>query len=289
MAIPKVAIRGVRFEPTTLAGRGAEWVTPRGVDHDGAPVILYLHGGAYLFGSIEEYRDFVARIARAASVRAIVLDYRLAPEHPFPAAIEDATAAYRALLESGIPPSRLVVAGDSAGGGLTAALLVTLRDQGLPMPAAAVLVCPWVDLGARGGTLVTHEPYDFFTPHLVEHWARTVLAGADASDPLASPANADLGGLPPLLVQAGGAEMIRDQIVTFADRARAAGVEVTLRVWKDCFHDWPLFAAVLDDGRRATDEIGQFVGRAVDVPKAVKGNPNGAAPPHDVGPACGSG
>jgi acetyl esterase/lipase len=129
----------------------------------------------------------------------------------------------------------------------------------MPLPAGAVLVSPWVDIAASGGTLVTHQSHDFFSPELVEHWARTVLAGADATDPRASPARADLHGLPPLLVQVGGAEVILDQVVAFTDRAHAAGVDARLRVWEDCFHDWPLFAALLADGRRAVEEIGGFV------------------------------
>jgi len=263
IALPSFAVRGARFERTRLAGMEAEWITPRGVPRDpptrDETVVLYLHGGAYLFGTIDEYRDFASRIAREAHARAIVLDYRLAPEHPFPAALDDAIAAYAALLASGIVAARVVVAGDSAGGGLTASLLVALRERGMPQPAGAVLVSPWVDLAARGGTLVTHQSHDFFSPELVEHWARTVLGGADATDPRASPARADLHGLPPMLVQVGGAEMILDQVVAFADRARAGGVDARLRVWEDCFHDWPLFAAVLADGRGAVEEIGAFV------------------------------
>jgi monoterpene epsilon-lactone hydrolase len=262
IALPAFAIGGARFERSQLAGRAAEWITPSDLPRDlqghDAATLLYLHGGAYLFGTIEEYSDFASCIARAARARAVVVDYRLAPEHPFPAALEDAVAAYEALLASGLRADRIVVAGDSAGGGLTASLLVALRERGVPLPAGAVLVSPWVDLAASGGSLVTNEPHDFFTPELVEHWARTVLAGADPADPRASPARADLHGLPPLLVQVGGAEMILDQVVTFADRARTSGVDVRLRVWEDCFHDWPLFAAVLADGRGAVEQIGAF-------------------------------
>jgi monoterpene epsilon-lactone hydrolase len=260
IALPAFMVRGARFERTRLAGLDAMWVVPRDVAREvSTPTILYLHGGAYLFGSIDEYRDLLVRVARACRASAIAVEYRLAPEHPFPAALEDALAAYRALLDSGVDPTRLVVAGDSAGGGLTTSLLVALRDRGLLLPAGAVLVCPWVDLAARGGTLVSNSAYDVFTPDLVERWARTVLAGADATDARASPARADLHGLPPMLVQVGGAEMILDQVVGFAERARAAGVDARLRVWEDCFHDWPVYAPVLADGRRAIDEIGAFV------------------------------
>ncbi|HUK62579.1 MAG TPA: alpha/beta hydrolase [Dongiaceae bacterium] len=259
LALPAFTVRGVRFDRTTLGGRGAVWITPRGLNRGDEPILFYLHGGAYHFGSIEEYLDYVARLARAARAKAIVVDYRLAPEHPFPAAFDDALTAYEALLDSGVPASKVIVIGDSAGGGLTAALLVALRTRGLPLPAAGVMVCPWVDLGAQGGSLVSKQAHDVFTPELVEGWARSALAGADARDPRVSPLHAELKGLPPLLVQVGGAEMIVDQVVAFADRARAAGVDVRLRVWESCFHDWPVYAAVLADGRRAIDEVGAFV------------------------------
>jgi monoterpene epsilon-lactone hydrolase len=259
IALPAFAVRGARFERTSVAGMDADWITPHGTPAGDNPVILYLHGGAYLFGSIDEYRDFATRLACASGARALVVDYRLAPEHPFPAAHDDAVSAYRALLESGIDARRIVVAGDSAGGGLAASVLVTLRERGLPLPAGGVLVSPWVDLAARGGTLVSNEKYDFFSPDLVAYWSREIVAGADATDPRASPGRADLRGLPPLLVEVGGAEMILDQVVAFAERARVAGVDARLRVWEDCFHDWPLFAAVLGDGRRAVDEMGAFI------------------------------
>jgi monoterpene epsilon-lactone hydrolase len=260
IALPALLVRAARFERARIASLDAMWVLPRDVAREGSePTLLYFHGGAYLFGSIDEYRDFVARVARAGHARAVAVDYRLAPEHPFPAALEDALACYLALLESGVAPSRLVVAGDSAGGGLTASLLVALRDRGLPLPAGAVLLCPWVDLAAQGGTLESNSPTDVFTPDLVTRWARTVLAGADPRDPRASPAHADLHGLPPMLVQVGDVEMILDQVVAFANKARAAGIEARLRVWEDCFHDWPVYAPLLADGRRAIDEIGAFV------------------------------
>jgi len=249
----------LRFERVNCGGLNALSVHPREPVAGDTTTLLYLHGGAYLFGTAAQYRDFLARLVRASGVNAIAIDYRLAPEYPFPAALEDAIAAYRALLESGVAPSQLVVAGDSAGGGLTASLLVAIRDLGLPLPARAALLCPWVDLGARGGSLEANSRYDVFSPELVASWARTVLAGADASDPRASPVHADLRGLPPLLVLVGGAEVVLDQNVAFAERARAAGVDVTLRVWDHCTHDWPVYAAVLARGRLAIEEIGGFL------------------------------
>jgi acetyl esterase/lipase len=260
MAIAERSIHGgVKVERATLAGLPAAWVTPSELGAREGPTLLYLHGGAYLFGSVDEYLDLVARLACAAGVRAVVVEYRLAPEHPFPAALEDAVSVYSTLLASGIAAERVVVAGDSAGGGLTASLLVALRDRAMAMPAAAVLLCPWVDMAARGGSIEANEPFDVFSPAMIERWAREVLAGADPADPRASPARADLRGLPPLLVQVGGVEMIRDQVEIFAARAKEAGVDVTLRVWDDAFHDFQVYAAVLASGRTAIAEIGDFV------------------------------
>jgi epsilon-lactone hydrolase len=266
IALPAFLVRGAVFERTRLAELDALRVAPRTLAKDAhAPTILYLHGGAYLFGSTDEYRDLLARVTRAAGARAVAVDYRLAPEHPFPAALEDALVAYRALLDMGTLPSRLIVAGDSAGGGLAAALLVALRDSGQPLPAGAVLLCPWVDLAAEGGSLISNSPYDVFTPELVHAWVRAVLGGADANDPRVSPARADLHGLPPMLVQVGGVEMILDQVLAFAGSARAQGADVRLKVWKDGFHDFQVYAPALRDGRDAIEEIGAFVREMIPV------------------------
>jgi len=259
MAAPERSIRSVTFERASLGDRPAVWITPRDVSPRDEHTLLFLHGGAYLFGSAGDYLDLIARVACSAGVRAVAVDYRLAPEHPFPAALEDAVRAYLSLLASGVDRSRLVVAGDSAGGGLTASLLVALRDSSIALPAAAALLCPWVDMTARGGSLEQNEPFDVFTPSMIERWAETVLAGADPADPRASPILADLRGLPPILLQVGGAEMLLDQDVAFAEKARDAGVDVTLRVWDDCIHDWQVYAQVLESGRRAIEEIGEFV------------------------------
>lgn len=249
----------VRRERLELARLPAERFTPRKGGDGAGPVVLYLHGGSYIYGSTATHRELLCRVALEADARVLGLDYRLAPEHPFPAALEDAVAAYRALLDEGSPPSKLVIAGDSAGGGLTVAVLVAARDAGLPLPAAAVLLCPWVDLGARGGSLETNERFDWAERPAFELWARTYLAGAAHSDPRASPIHADLRGLPPLLVQVGEAEMLHDQVVAFAERARGAGVETLLRVWPDMIHDWHVLASVHQAGREAIAEIGAFV------------------------------
>lgn len=258
MATPVDAV-GVPARRAPLGERPALWFNPPGSAKT-KRTILYLHGGAYLFGSPDDYAELVAGIARAARLRAVAPSYRLAPEHPFPAALDDALAAYEALLDRhDVAPRDVVVAGDSAGGGLAVAMMVAARDAGLPLPAGAALIGPWADMTARGGSIDRFEGVDVFTASMITRWAEAVLAGARADDPRASPVFADLSGLPPMLVQAGGAEMLLDQDVRLAERARAHGVDVTLRVWEDCFHDWPVYARVVDDGRRAIDELAAFV------------------------------
>ncbi len=222
-----------------------------------ARTILFLHGGAYCLGAMEGYREVFGRLALAARARLVAPDYRLAPEHPFPSAVEDAFAVYRALVGE-VEPASLVVSGDSAGGGLAAATMLRARDASVPLPAAAILLSPWVDLGASAGTLETHEPFDFFSPALVARWAELYLGGASATEPLASPRHADLGGLPPTLVLVGGAEMILDQVRAFAERARAAGTECTLEEWTDMFHDWFVFPSVFRASRAALLRAASF-------------------------------
>jgi len=243
-------------DPISAGGVPGEWLRPAGADRERA--ILYLHGGAYVIGSVRTYRDLVWRMARAAAVSALAIDYRLAPEHPFPAAVDDAVAAYRWLIEQ-VDPSRVVIAGDSAGGGLTLATLVALRDTRVPLPAAAVCLSPWVDLEGLGESMTTKADVDpmILREPLLE-LAQMYLGGADPRTPLAAPLYADLAGLPPLLVQVGTAEMLLDDATRLAERARAADVDVTLSVYEDMIHVWQLFP-LLDDTKRAVAEIGTYV------------------------------
>jgi len=252
--------RHVRRSDATLGSVPCEWFMPRsGAEVGDAPVVLYLHGGAYIFGSTRSHGELISRIALAARARVLAPNYRLAPEHPFPAAIDDAVAVYRALVASGIAPSRIVVGGDSAGGGLTAALLLRLRAAGESMPSGAFLVCPWLDLTAKGGSLVDNAAFDWASEEVANGWIEAYLGGASASDPLASPALAELHGLPPILVQVGGAELILDQSTLFARRAKEAGVDVRLVIEPDQVHDWHSFAGVFASCRKPIDEIGAFV------------------------------
>lgn len=248
----------VLLEPVDAGGVPAEWISAPGAEAD--RVIYYLHGGGYNIGSIVSHRELVSRISRAAGARALAIDYRLAPEHPFPAAVEDSLAGYRWLLSGGADPARLVVAGDSAGGGLTVATLVALRDAGDPLPAAAVCLSPWVDMEGLGESMRTKGDLDPMVQyeHLLKG-ASAYLAGADPSHPLAAPLYADLSGLPPLLIQVGTAETLLDDSTRLAKRAKAAGMDVTLEVCDDMIHVFQFFAAMLPEGRQAIDRIGGFI------------------------------
>jgi len=250
----------VRCEPVDAGGVPAEWITtPEAV---GELLIYYLHGGAYTKGSINTHRELVSRLSRAARARALAIDYRLAPENPFPAAVEDSTRAYRWLVSTGVEPARLVIAGDSAGGGLTLATLVALRDAGDPLPAAAVCLSPWVDLEGLGESMTTKAEADpMLRPESLLQSAKAYLGDAHPHTPLAAPLYADLKGLPPLLLQVGTAETLLDDSTRLAERARAAGVDVTFEVWDDMIHVWQFCAAVLPEGQQAIDRIGEFVRR----------------------------
>jgi monoterpene epsilon-lactone hydrolase len=248
----------VRCEPVNAGGVPAEWITTPGVNTE--RVIYYLHGGGYAYGSINTHREMVSRLSRAASARVLIIDYRLAPENPFPAALDDSVAAYRWLLSVGVNPTRLVIAGESAGGGLTVATLVALRDAGEPLPAAGICLSPWVDLECLGESMVTKGEIDpMATREGTLMLAKAYLRDTDPRTPLASPLYADLTGLPPLLIQVGTAEILFDDATRLANRARAAGVDVILEPWEDMIHMWHFFAAILREGQEAIDRIGEFI------------------------------
>jgi epsilon-lactone hydrolase len=248
----------VKCEPVTAGTVKAEWVTAPGAASD--RVILHLHGGGYVIGSINTHRALAAGLSRAAKARVLLIGYRLAPEHPHPAAVEDATAAYRWLLAQGFSPKRIAIAGDSAGGGLTIAALVALRDAGEKLPAAGVCLSPWVDLEGIGDSMTTKADLDPMVKKdsLVE-LATLYLGGKDPRTPLAAPLYADLSGLPPLLVLAGTWETLLDDASRIAERARKAGVDVTYEPGEGMIHVWQLFAPMLDEGKQSIERIGQYV------------------------------
>ena len=248
----------VEIQPVNAGGVPAEWVIPPGAM--ARRTILYFHGGGYLVGAPKDYREMVSHIARAAQAQALTIDYRLAPENPHPAAVEDAVAAYRWLLGSGVEPGRTVLAGDSAGGGLTVATLVSLRGGSDRLPAAGVCICPWVDLEITGKSMDTNAEADPLVKRdVVINMAAAYLQGQDPRTPLASPLHADLGGLPPLLIQAGTSETLLDDASRLAERARIAGVHVTFEPWPDMIHVWQWFGSFLPEARQAIDRIGEFV------------------------------
>ncbi len=249
---------GATRQPALAGFFSGEWVTTPA----SAPerVILYLHGGGYVSGSPSTHVAITARLAKEAQARIFALDYRLAPEHPFPAQIEDAWAAYWWLLtEQGVKPTQIIVAGDSAGGGLTVALLLALRDAGMPLPAGAVCLSPWLDLTLSGATIAINEPTDFLNFDILHASAQMYANGYDLRHPLISPLYADPAGLPPLLIQAGSAEMLLDDSRRFAQRAREAGVDVQLEVWEYMVHVWHFTWMLEPKARQAIAQIGRFV------------------------------
>jgi len=259
-AVPPPA--DVAYVATHMGGVAAEWARANGAAASGA--LLYFHGGGYCVGSVRTHRLLVGALSRACGVPVLSLDYRLAPEHPHPAAVDDAVAAYRGLLAEGIPAARIAFAGDSAGGGLTAAALLALRAHSLPAPAAGVCLSPWFDLALSGETMRTNVDVDpMCKPSLLAMMAAAYLAGADPCTPEASPLYGDLTELPPMLVQVGTAETLLDDARRFAARAERAGVRVTLEVWDDMIHVWQAFAMVLPEGQQAIDRIGAFVRAAL--------------------------
>jgi acetyl esterase/lipase len=250
----------VTAEPVHVDGVPAEWVHVPTASAE--RVVLYVHGGAYVIGSLNTHRDLAGRISRAAAARVLNVDYRLAPEHPHPAAVEDATAAYRWLLDQAVAPERIVIAGDSAGGGLTVATLLALRDARVPLPAGGVCISPWVDLTCGGASYATKADADpIVTRAGVAQMAQAYLGATPPRTPLASPLFADLRGLPPLLIQVGTDEVLLDDAVQLADRAKAAGVETTLEVHDRMIHVWHWFLPMLDEAQTAVDTIGRFVRR----------------------------
>jgi epsilon-lactone hydrolase len=222
--------------------------------------ILFLHGGGYVSGSSAFYRDFIWRIADASTAGVLCVNYRLAPENPFPAALDDAVNAYRWLLANGAAPERTAVMGDSAGGGLAFATLLRLKAQGLPLPAAAVTLSPWTDLALTGASFATNADNDpMLRPERATNCARMYLGGADPRDHYVSPLYGNLGGLPPTLIQVGSDEILLDDSVRMAERLRAAGCDVEIEIWPRMPHVWQVYARVLPEGRQAIERIGAFL------------------------------
>jgi monoterpene epsilon-lactone hydrolase len=248
----------VVVDPVSANGVRAEWTsTP---DADRTKAILYLHGGGYVIGSLDSHRHVAAEAGRAAGARTLALDYRLAPEHPFPAAVDDALSGYRFLLAGGVQPDGITIAGDSAGGGLVAAAMMAIRDAGLPQPACGWAVSPWVDMEALGDSMTSKAATDPTVQKAgILDMAKLYLNGADPRSPWAAPIHGDLRGLAPLLIQVGAAETLLDDAIRLAQVAGAADVAVDLQIWPEMIHVWHLYYPELAAGRRAIAAGGEFV------------------------------
>src|SRR6516164_9906712 len=255
---PYPAEPDIESQPVDAGGVSAEWIAASNASAD--RFVVYLHGGGFVMASFDTHRGLMGRISRSAEARVLGVDYRLAPEFPFPAALEDATAAYRWLIANGAKASHIAIAGDSAGGGLSLSTLVALRNAPDPMPAAAVCLSPWVDMEATGGSITTKAAVDPVNQRqgLLNN-AKRYLGNGDRRAPLVSALYADLTGLPPLLIQVGESEVLLDDSKRLAERARRYGVNVNLEVWPEMIHVWQLFAAVLPEAQHAIEQIGAFI------------------------------
>ncbi|MGH6859524.1 MAG: alpha/beta hydrolase [Phyllobacterium sp.] len=256
--------KGIDVRTLTIAGRAAEWLVPSGQTRNAA--ILYLHGGAYVTGSLRSHRSLAAGIAKASGIAVLTLDYRLAPENPYPAALDDAVHAFDFLVNLyGIPAQRLLLAGDSAGGGLALATALRLRDRSGPLPAGVICLSPWTNLAMDGesfGTRARRDP--FFTQIAGLERAASAYAGANELDhPEISPLNARLDGLPPLFLQVGDDEVLLSDSEELARKALACGVEAQLEIWPRMWHVWQIFGASLPEARRALTSIGAFAHRTI--------------------------
>lgn len=255
--------KGVHVRQATIEGINCEWLVPEGCE--GAPVLYYLHGGAYLMGSTQTHRRMVSHIARASGTRALVPNYRLAPEHRFPAAIEDSTAVYRSLLEAGTDPAAIVIAGDSAGGNLTMATLLALRDAGDPLPTAVCLMSPWLDLAAEGESMDSRAKHDpWFRPEDIPEIVEKYCSKYDTKNPLVSPVYADPSNLPPTLIQVGDHEILLSDSTRMADKISEVGGSVTLQIWPDMWHVFQFFIGKMPESKRAIRDIGAFLKKQLD-------------------------
>ncbi|KAB7738599.1 alpha/beta hydrolase fold domain-containing protein [Parvibaculum sedimenti] len=253
----------VALESVSANGVPAEWATTPGAAPD--RVVMYVHGGGYVIGSVKSHRHLVTELGRAAGTRTLSVDYRLAPEHPFPAAVDDALAAYRYLLAQGFVPGNIAIAGDSAGGGLTVATLLAIRDAGLEQPACAFCISPWIDLEATGNSITELADIDpMVSREGLAGMAAAYLGAASAKTPLASPLHAEYRDLAPLLIHVGAAETLLDDSIRLAGKAGAADVDVTLKVWPEMIHVWHFFHPMLETGRHAIAQGGEFIGKAMD-------------------------
>ena len=249
---------GAQQRAETIAGVPCEWQSVDGAKDDA--VLLYFHGGGYVIGSVNTHRGLVTGFSGASGITGLSVDYRLAPENPFPAAVEDAVSVYHALLEQGRDPSKIAIGGDSAGGGLSLALLLAARERGLPQPACAALLSPWSDLRIVAKAYESRKDSDpMVRKDGISAMAAHYLGDTDPTNPLASPILADLSGLAPMMIHVGDREVLLDDSVDLAARAEEAGVEVSLKVWPDMIHVFQAFYPMVEEARQSIAEMGAFI------------------------------
>ncbi|TYR78120.1 alpha/beta hydrolase [Priestia megaterium] len=250
-------------EEVDIDGMKGEWqIVP---DSEEDRVLLYLHGGGFMYGSIDTHRGESSELGRAAKARTLSINYRLAPEHPFPAPIEDALKAYSWLLDQGYQAKNIIIAGDSAGGNLTVALMMSIRDTKTPLPAGGVIISPWIDLGQTGETYITKEGVDpVNTKEAIKQLADNYLNGVSPNVPYASPIYGDLRGLPPIYVMVGEAEIMLSESLTFVTRAALAGVNIRFSSWPSMFHNWLCCHSFLDEAKAGIISAGAFMNELYD-------------------------
>ena len=249
-------LKHMQIEPVKIGTVMGRWFVPQTAPAE--YVVLYLHGGGYAF-SVRAHDNLIAFVALAAQARTFALDYRLSPEHPFPAQLEDAQAAYQWILSNGIPSNRVVIAGDSAGGNLALVLLLALRDARQPLPALAVCLCPWTDMDSSYKSMKENEPSDWIEKRMAVRWARWLCQGTDFKNPLVSPVHGDLSGLPPIYIQAGDAEILIDMIREFVSKAQEQGAQITLEEWKQMNHVFQAYGTFTPQSKEALQRISEVI------------------------------
>jgi monoterpene epsilon-lactone hydrolase len=259
-----VRATGVRVEQSQMAGIDVDWLRPKGARED--KILFYLHGGAYVLGSRRTHRQLASHMAKEAGVTAVLPEYRLAPEHPFPAAIDDAVAVYRALLESGLKPENIVISGDSAGGGLSVATLLALRHAGDPLPVAAVLLSPFLDVTASGESATTRADQDpwFNVSDMAVVASYYCSDEAKWRDPLISPVFANVSGLPPMLIQVGDDEILLNDSTRLAEKLEAAGIDVEIEIWPNMWHVFQMFIGKMPESKKAVEKMGSYIKSALE-------------------------
>ena len=250
--------KGMKIEKVDIDGIQVEWLIPVNASHE--KVILYLHGGGYVTGSIEDHRMMCGLLANSTEAKVLSPEYRLAPEHPFPAALDDSLKVYQWLLDQGYLSKNIIVAGDSAGGGLSVATVLALKERSGSLPAAVVCLSPWVDLTLKGQSHTTKAKAEaMLQTDVLREWALCYTDESNLINPLVSPIYGDFHGFPPLLIQVGSEEILLDDSIMLTEKARADGVDVTLKVWDGMWHVWQALGDLIPENKKTFEEIGEFV------------------------------